>query len=140
MMIHLVYVSSATRDMSEQGLVMLLEQCRTRNQKLNFTGMLLYVDGNFFRVLEGEREDVEGIYDLVLNDDRNTGNIELIEEEISERTFPEWSMGFARLTNEEIASMEGYSEFLHKKVEPHQLANKPGIILDLLYRFKEDMT
>ena len=139
-MIHLVYVSSATSEMSEQDLVMLLEQSRSRNRKLNVTGMLLYANGNFFQVLEGQREDVEEIYRSILRDERNTGNIELINEEITEQTFPQWSMGFAYLTNEKIAAMDGYSEFLRKNIEPDQFANKPDIVLDLLYQFKEGMT
>ena len=44
-MIRLIYVSSATRDLSEQDLVSLLEQAHERNTKQNVTGMLLYAEG-----------------------------------------------------------------------------------------------
>ncbi|WP_419835757.1 BLUF domain-containing protein [Endozoicomonas atrinae] len=55
-MINLVYVSSASRVMDEHELTALLEQSRDRNLRQNVTGMLIYCDGNFFQVLEGEEK------------------------------------------------------------------------------------
>lgn len=136
-MIHLVYVSSATREMSEEDLLYLLEQSRDRNKRQNVTGMLLYAGGNFFQVLEGDKKDVEEIYAAIVSDERNTGNIELIKENINERTFPDWSMGFKHLTSQNKASIEGYTEFLDRKMEPDEFANKSDKILGLLFQFKK---
>jgi len=80
-MIHLIYVSSASQEMSEENLLFLLEQSRSRNKRQNVTGMLLYAKGNFFQVLEGEKSDVEEIYEAIENDGRNKGNI-VIEKKI----------------------------------------------------------
>lgn len=57
--IMLIYGSSSTDRFSEADLVPLLQQAREKNQRLNVTGMLLYRDGNFLQVLEGERETVD---------------------------------------------------------------------------------
>ncbi len=40
--IRLVYTSSATSDLNEEQLLELLKQSRSRNQKQNVTGMLVY--------------------------------------------------------------------------------------------------
>ncbi len=136
-MIRLVYVSSATRDMSEEDLLLLLEQSRKRNQRQNVTGMLLYAGGNFFQVLEGDAKDVEEIYEAIASDGRNKGNIEMVKEKINERTFPDWSMGFKQLTRRNKTSLKGYSEFLDRKMEPEEFANKSNDILDLLYQFSK---
>lgn len=136
-MIHLAYVSSATREMSEEDLLFLLEQSRNRNKRQNVTGMLLYAGGNFFQVLEGNKKDVEEIYQAICQDDRNKGNILVIKESISERVFPDWWMGFRHLTVKDKASVEGYTDFLDRKVEPEEFATRPDRILRLLYRFKE---
>lgn len=141
-MIHLVYVSTATCKMSNEELLFLLKQSRNRNKRQNVTGMLLYAGGNFFQVLEGERKDVEEIYETIVKDVRNMGNVVLLKEAIENRTFPEWSMGFSHLTSSDKAAVEGYSEFLERKMEPEEFANKADTIfgrkvLALLYQFKK---
>ncbi len=57
-MFFLVYVSSATRPFSGEDLRALLETCRKDNAELGVTGMLLYKDGNFMQVLEGDEDAV----------------------------------------------------------------------------------
>jgi len=136
-MIHLTYVSSATREMSEDDLLFLLEQSRNRNKKQNVTGMLLYAGGNFFQVLEGDEKDIDEIYEAIVNDERNKGNIVILKENIKERTFPDWTMGFKHLTTKNIDSIEGYSEFLDSKKEPEEFATKSDKVLWLLHQFKK---
>ena len=138
-MVHLIYVSSATKEMSEQELLVLLEQAqaRDRNKRQNVTGMLLYVGGNFIQVLEGDAKDVEEIYDAILNDERNFGNIIIEKEPISSRTFPEWSMGFKPLTLKDKDTLEGYSEFLEREMSPEEFALCSDDVVDLLYQFKQ---
>jgi len=123
--------------MSEEDLLFLLEQSRNRNKRQNVTGMLLYAGGNFFQVLEGEKEDVEEIYEAICQDDRNTGNILVIKGPIDERVFSNWWMGFSRLTVKDKDRLEGYTEFLDRDMEPEEFAHKPDRVLRLLYRFKE---
>ena len=138
-MIHLVYVSSATKEMSEDELIKLLDQARDRNFRQNVTGMLLYAGGNFFQVLEGNEKDVEEIYEAIVNDERNNGNIVMDKDKISERTFPEWSMGFKHLTNKNKETIKGYSEFLDKKMQPVEFATKSNEVVELLYQFKNNI-
>jgi len=136
-MIHLVYVSSATGEMGEEDLLILLEQSRNRNKRQNVTGMLLFSGGNFFQILEGEKVDVEEIYDAIVNDERNRGNILILKEKINERTFSEWSMGFKYLTTLDRDSVEGYSEFLDRGMEPEAFSNRSDKVLGLLNLFKK---
>ncbi len=138
-MIHLIYVSSAQREMAEEELLLLLEQCRRRNRRQNVTGMLLYAGGNFLQVLEGEDKDVEEIYKDILNDERNNGNIVIDKDQISERTFPDWSMGFKHLTNQDKAGIKGFSEFLDRKMAPEEFINKSNEVVNLLCQFRKNV-
>ncbi len=61
-MIYLVYVSSATKLFSEAELVELLRQARARNSHSGITGMLLYSNGNFIQVIEGEETIVLALH------------------------------------------------------------------------------
>ena len=123
--------------MSEDDLLYLLEQSRARNLEQNVTGMLLYLKDMFLQVLEGEKKDVDEIYKAIVKDKRNTGNIVIEQEVISERTFPDWSMGFRRLTKEDKDDVAGYTEFLEKEMTPEQIANKSDEVVSLLYLFKK---
>jgi len=138
-MIQLIYVSSAVNQMSEPELLDLLEQARSQNQKQQVTGMLLYAGGNFFQVLEGEKKDVEEIYENIEKDKRNHGHIVIEKEEILERTFPNWSMGFKYLTATNKDEISGYTEFLEKKMTPEQVAIKANDVVGLLYSFRNNI-
>jgi len=136
-MIHLVYVSSATEDMSDDELVFLLKQSRERNKKQNVTGMLLYCGGNFIQVLEGASDDVEDVYESIVKDERNSGNILIVKRAIASRAFPNWSMGFKRLSTEDKRELEGFTEFLEHEHTPKELSGKVDGVINLLFHFKE---
>ena len=53
-MIQLIYASYATREMSNEDLIDLLEKSRQRNSRQNITGLLLYAEKKFLQVLEGQ--------------------------------------------------------------------------------------
>jgi hypothetical protein len=58
-MFSIVYVSSALKPFSKTDLLTLLEKSRENNTSLGISGMLLYKDGNFMQVLEGESSGSE---------------------------------------------------------------------------------
>ena len=89
----LTYVSTATRELSQDDLNELLAQCRKNNAKRGITGMLLYKDGNFMQVLEGEETAVRSIYAKISGDPRHKGEILLQQGTEEERQFLGWSMG-----------------------------------------------
>ncbi|MBN2894411.1 MAG: BLUF domain-containing protein [Campylobacterales bacterium] len=138
-MIELIYVSSATKTMSEAELLGILEVSRIRNQEDGITGMLLYAGGNFFQVLEGEHSAVMATYNRILRDPRHKDCMVLTKNEIAQRSFPEWSMGFKYLgaSGEEL---EGFSEFFNRSMKPEEIAQKPSVVIDLLYMFKRRNT
>ena len=82
--------------MSDAALDDILEKARQNNERLDITGMLLYSEGAFFQVLEGERETVWDLYETIGQDPRHYGLILMFKRQISKRDFPNWSMGFAR--------------------------------------------
>ncbi|MCS6871857.1 MAG: BLUF domain-containing protein [Anaerolineae bacterium] len=111
-LISLVYVSFATHPMSEQDLRDLLEECRTNNQRLNVTGMLLYRNGFFIQALEGEEEVVERLFSDIAKDPRHQDVLRVYTAPIVERAFPNWTMGFNHIPDDHYLEMEGYSDFL----------------------------
>ena len=134
-LIHLIYVSSATKNMSDDELRELLTQSRDRNSTQNVTGLLLYVGNKFMQVLEGAMSDIDDIYSSIQKDERNTGNIVLIKEPVSERSFPNWSMGFKSI-NSDTVQIEGYSDFLDQAFTPEKIAKQCNKAIAFLLSFR----
>ena len=55
-MIQITYLSTATDPMPSQDLLSLLKECRENNAGCGVTGMLLYCNGTFLQVLEGDEK------------------------------------------------------------------------------------
>jgi hypothetical protein len=113
---YLVYVSSAVTPFSRQEQENLLSQCRERNLRDGITGLLLYKDGNFMQMLEGDKGAVEASFQRIKTDPRHHGIIRLIQGEVSSRDFSDWSMGFRDLGSPQIERIAGYSEFLNQSL------------------------
>lgn len=89
----LVYVSSATRLPDAREVADLAAEAGRRNAAAGVTGMLLYMEGMFFQLLEGEPDAVAAIYARIAADRRHAGLIVMLDEETDRRLCPDWSMG-----------------------------------------------
>lgn len=137
-MFFLIYVSSANKPFSQYELLSLLEKCRDNNSKLEITGMLLYKDGNFMQILEGEEPAVRLLYNKISVDSRHRGEIILLQGTLAERQFPAWSMGFRDL-NSSDALVPGYNEFLNTNLTGEEFSASPTRAQKLLLMFKKNM-
>lgn len=102
----IVYISQSHERLSDAQLSQILEVARRNNRALGVTGMLLYAGNTFFQVLEGPRPAVEQIYDTVFMDERHARVRILSVRDVDQREFKDWSMGFRRLQDDEIAREE----------------------------------
>lgn len=93
----LVYFSHAVAPLDDDGIQTLLDQSRTKNARLNVTGLLLYNGDMFAQCLEGTQGAVSSLYATIRIDDRHRDARVLAEGAISERCFPGWSMAFRRI-------------------------------------------
>lgn len=110
-LMHLIYSSAATQAFTPEDLAALLALARKKNASLAVTGMLLHIDGSFLQVLEGEPEAVDDIFRTISADPRHTQIVTIIREPIPRRAFSDWSMGFAEVTAEELADLDGANDF-----------------------------
>lgn len=110
----LAYTSVACHHMSHEELVTLLSNCRKKNDARHVSGMLLYMDGCFFQVLEGERAILDRLFEKISKDVRHHHVMKLIMEPIEARTFGNWTMGFKNVTPAELVSITGLTDFLDR--------------------------
>ena len=127
MLTQMVYISKASQEFTDEGLVDLLEKSRQKNAALGITGMLLYKSGKFLQVLEGNTEVVEQLFDRIRNDSRHYDFTPLSIVPVKQREFGDWSMAFGNLNNLSLQDIEGYSTALEEGQDFEPFAsNAPG--------------
>jgi hypothetical protein len=110
-LIHCIYASAARSKYSEAALFELLKRARMNNAGLGVTGMLLYSDGSFFQVIEGDAGVVDALYTKIAADPRHEKVTQIIREPIRARQFDDWTMGYLKMTQQEIETIEGLNDF-----------------------------
>ena len=126
----IVYVSSACHLFTELQLEALLVEARELNFKNGVTGVLLYEGGNFMQCFEGSPSLVADTYQRILASRRHKSVIELLNEPIRERVFPDWQMGFAQPSKSEMLTLSAAEAWKRlRKNKNGNLQTAPGLSL-----------
>lgn len=88
------YTSACVEGLTEAQLLRLVIRFRIANNEIGITGILVYNEGVFFQIIEGEKDDVIALYSRILTDTRHTNIVKLIEAPLAERTFKKWSLAY----------------------------------------------
>ena len=125
----LVYVSSATHNLSQAKIDHLLLSARERNEKYNVTGVLMYIGGNFMQCIEGTVDNVELIYEIIKANSLHHGIIQLLYRPIEFRDFNDWEMAYC--TKEKTVSVAPYNheDILSSKLGTSSFKKTPSRIL-----------
>ena len=134
-----IYSSQATSAMSVPELEEILVDARRGNEKRGITGALVYVDGVFLQILEGEKEAVLSLMRSISRDSRHSSVKVFHEAELEEPIFGSWRMAFLSATPEQMsvwagldgtASIESILAEIHR--EPHRASQVAENILRAL--------
>jgi hypothetical protein len=137
-LISLVYLSEAAVPFSKEDVLQFLTRTRESNVALGISGMLPYKAGNFLQVLEGERDTVLALYKRIGRDPRHRALTALSQTVITQRDFPDWSMGFHDLGSADKPRPSGFSAFLDTTLTAADFSADPGRGKKLLLLFKEE--
>ncbi len=88
------YVSTVSSNLSDTDIENLMNYVREHNNLLNITGILLHSDGNFFQVLEGEKEIIKMMFERIKKDARHYNIIKMLDKEISDNSFSAYHSSF----------------------------------------------
>ena len=136
-MYFLIYVSTATKLLSDDELTALLEQSRASNRAKNITGLLLYNEGTFMQFLEGAREDVLSLMGKIHADPRHHGLIVVMREEHDSREFTNWAMAYQKIGSSTSMEVPGYSDYINLPLTSEKFLINPTKTLELLLAFKK---
>jgi hypothetical protein len=111
-LVHCIYCSAAASGAASAAeLSTILESARRNNARLEVSGILLYQDGAFFQVLEGEPTVIERLFNTISADPRHRRVTKIVLEAIADRSFAEWTMGYPKITRAELTSIPGLNDF-----------------------------
>ncbi|HEX2798183.1 MAG TPA: BLUF domain-containing protein [Thermoanaerobaculia bacterium] len=99
----LIYSSEAAPGLAAAELEEMLAESRIRNRAYGITGVLIFVEGAFLQILEGEKADVLRLMERIERDPRHRGTKVFYEQEVDERAFASWSMAYLSPSAEEVS-------------------------------------
>ncbi|OKS86392.1 BLUF domain-containing protein [Mucilaginibacter polytrichastri] len=115
MLYNLIYISKAAKLMDNDDLKLIINESNQWNERHEITGMLLYIEGQFsktggrfIQVLEGSRDEVQIVFNMIKNDARHCNILLMNECELEKRNFSSWLMGFKSITENEFIETVGY--------------------------------
>lgn len=126
----ILYISSAVRPPSLNQISHLLTRARERNSEKGITGVLLLVDSNFMQYLEGPKQSLDTIFEIIKNDPIHKDITEIINEPINARLYSGWNMAFASPDFKAFTDPDQYQNLLTPKLthpEVH-LAEVSGVL------------
>jgi hypothetical protein len=129
MLVRLVYASRAVDPASEHVIAAILRASNDNNLEYGITGVLCFYpdDHHFLQVLEGAREEVNKLYNNIVQDNRHTEVRLLHYAEIQTRMFASWRMGSVDLSKVNLSTLLKYSE--KPKLDPFQLSGEAALAL-----------
>jgi hypothetical protein len=127
MLVRLVYASRAVDDVSQEQLLSILSQSKSNNPESGITGVLCSSGPIFLQCLEGGRMQVNALYNQIAADPRHRDVVILSYEEISERTFSNWSMGLVNLEQVNASLLLRYSETA--TLDPYRVSGAASMAL-----------
>ncbi len=98
----LVYTSFRKDSCNALEIKKILEACQENNAKSGITGILLHSNSRFIQYMEGPKENIESLFKLIKEDPRHTSINQRSFEQIDQRIFPSWEMGFKDFSDKNI--------------------------------------
>ena len=131
LIVQLIYASRTDNELSRDDMKQILEVSQKNNTEVDVTGALLYNSSYFLQCLEGSRVAVNETYMRILGDPRHSQPALLYYEEISQRDFASWAMGYV---GEGLLNRDTFLRYgAYSKFDPFTLsgASARGLLLEL---------
>ena len=87
------------------------------------------------QVLEGSESAVGETYERICQDARHTNFFLLSKEEIPQREFSAWQMGFRRLSKLDAKNSPDYAPLFENGFDPQQLTTQSGLAAEMMREF-----
>ena len=107
------YVSTASSKLNENNIEEILNRSEDKNNKKDITGLLLFSEGNFFQIIEGEEKMVKNLFQKIKEDQRHYNIIKLFEKPIQKESFDGYKCDFiAENAKYDISRLKNYQHYI----------------------------
>jgi hypothetical protein len=125
---HIVYCSQAVQHMDKEALEKIIATAKHHNPRWGITGLLVFGSGIFFQWLEGPRDNVTRLFNMISADTRHSDVVLLTkEDEFRERLFPNWDMEL--VAAEDISAV--LEDALHEATDPKHKKTLSNMLQEL---------
>lgn len=106
---HTICYISKAEELKDSELESLFEFILMMNPTLNITGALLYSNGFFLQVLEGNKEVITDLFLNIRKDKRHKNILLVLDQKIENRIFENYEATFSIMkTKEDIEKLNAY--------------------------------
>jgi hypothetical protein len=102
-----IYSSHANQAMSVEDLAEILDDARAGNETRGVTGALVFVDGVFLQILEGDKDTVLSLMRSIAADSRHSAVKVFHEAEVDQRAFGSWRMAYLDASAKQLSEWLG---------------------------------
>jgi hypothetical protein len=93
----IAYISLESRRLDRSDILDILRVSRERNAASGITGVLMYYDGVFLQIIEGDDDNVDALLERLRRDRRHRDLRVMLDESCAVRHFPDWAMALLDL-------------------------------------------
>ncbi|MAN58725.1 MAG: hypothetical protein CMC08_02685 [Flavobacteriaceae bacterium] len=103
------YLSRIKKGVDNDALNELFSITKSNNDRYNVTGTLLFSEGFFFQILEGQRDVLKSLFHTIQHDARHEDILIIKNQLTTKRLFKDYRTGFSVLqSKEEIMNLKKY--------------------------------
>jgi hypothetical protein len=113
----LTYRSKAIEDITPNSIYEIVQVANKFNPTVGITGCLVFENGYFIQILEGEQEAVEELYFKIKQDKRHTFTSILSKGFTAKRIFDKWDMAYMNLTDLSVGDINDLVQKAQKELE-----------------------
>ena len=119
------YISTKDQSVGKLEILELFDYCKGENESTGIKGILLYSEGNFFQVLEGEKAVVIELFEIIKKDYRHHSIIQIVGEDITQGSVDGFKVDIIqegekvshKLPAKYLEALEGISPDIKKSME-----------------------
>ena len=129
----LMYSSLSDPTLTQEDIKQILDSARRYNEQHEITGLLLFQEGSFLQVLEGDRRQISLLFEKKLMRDPRHYSVSLFHDRpLVERQFRYWHLAFSDLDKQTAKLSLPYREFLRGERGLYELTSNTSRALELV--------
>tara|TARA_R100001369_G_scaffold21881_4_gene39787 strand:+ start:37350 stop:37754 length:405 start_codon:yes stop_codon:yes gene_type:complete len=108
----IVYVSTASKDLEKKEIENILNSSKKWNNENDVTGLLLFSGGNFFQIIEGEKNLILELFQNINSDKRHHNITQIFGKEIHKEAYDGYDSDF--VSDEADYDPEKFQHYLNQ--------------------------